>query len=273
MFRKLFIFFLLLYSVLLWLSNLLWYQYENFSQFHCFDDWQEWKQMDKLGHLLATFHLSSLIYTVLGYLLQKKIQLLPQRNLIIFSAFVGFLLLSSIEILDGFAPNYGASLYDLVANTFGASLFALQKIYFDKFFLLPKFSFHFTQFASQRPNVLGNHQLMQIFKDYNGQTYWYCIPLSLFFWGKRFYRWTNYIHLAFGYNANEMIFGRDNQNQAIGLLPTRRYFISFDLHFPAFSSKYRLVNSLILFINIIKFPFPTLEWNERDGFVWHWIYF
>lgn len=273
MFRKLFVFFLLLYSVILWLSNLLWYQYENFSQFHWFDDWQEWKQMDKLGHLFSTFHLSSLLCTILGYLLKKKTQPLPQHDLFFFSSFISFLLISSIEILDGFAPNYGASIYDLIANALGAVLFNVQKIYLSKFFLLPKFSFHFTKFATERPNVLGDNKLMQIFKDYNGQTYWYSLPFFSFFGKKHLPKWVSYIHLAIGYSAEEMIFGRVYQNEAIGLFPLRRYFISFDLLFPAFSSKYALINSFIFLLNAIKLPFPTLEWNERDGFIWHWIYF
>lgn len=273
MFRKLFIFFLLLYSALLYLSNLLWYQYENFSQFHWFDDWQEWKQMDKLGHLFSTFHLSSLICTMLGYLLKKKTPLPPRRSLVLFSTLIGFFLLSSIEILDGFAPNYGASIYDLVANALGAVLFTLQKIYLSKFIVLPKFSFHFTKFATERPNVLGDNKLMQIFKDYNGQTYWYSLPFSSFFGEKHLPKWVNYVHLAIGYSADEMIFGRVYQNEAIGLFPFRRYFISLDLHLTAFSSKYALINSFIFLLNAIKFPLPTLEWNEQDGFVWHWIYF
>jgi VanZ family protein len=285
--RKYLFFFLLAYSFALWGANQLWYKHHDFNNFHWFDDLAEWQQMDKLGHIFTAFHLSSFVFIALYFIEKKKV---------ILSSFIGFVLLSSIEILDGFSAAYGASAYDLVANFLGAFLFAFQKmglfvflehrlrqtivrrsdyrltnqnskeskILFENTFIQPKFSFHFTNFAIQRPNVLGNSWIEQLLKDYNGQTYWYAIPIRFF---------PAWLGLAVGYSASNMLFGRVPQNEAVGIYPFRRYFISFDINLLALKSRYRFINSLVFLTNLVRLPLPALEWNENEGFVWHWIYF
>jgi VanZ family protein len=263
------------YLLVLWIANLLWYQYDSFTQFHWFDDLAEWKQMDKLGHIFSAFYLSKYTYQFIHYFSKNQPTLLVKKTkLLLISAIIGFVLLSSIEILDGFAPAYGASLYDLLANLVGAILFFLQMNIFEKIILSPKFSFHFTNFASQRPNILGDNYLTQIIKDYNGQTYWYVIPLSFFLKKLKLnilgIKW---LGIALGYSANNMVFGRDFQNQQIGYIPFRRYFISLDINLQSVQTKFRWINFFCRLMTMVRLPLPALEWNERDGFVWHWLYF
>jgi hypothetical protein len=57
---------------------------------------------------------------------------------------------------------------DIIANASGTALFVLWK----EQRITPKFSFHTTQYAQYRPNVLGSSLAEQMLKDYNGQTYW-----------------------------------------------------------------------------------------------------
>lgn len=260
--RFLFIFFSCYFLALLGL-NLLWYKHYDFSDFHWFDDLSEWQQMDKLGHLYATFHFSNLAYFVLGFPLLDTLKKNKNAHLII-SGLIGLLLISSIEILDGFSEGYGASVYDLIANLLGALLFFLQRLFFNTLLLRPKFSFYFTQFAIQRPNILGDNWLTQLLKDYNGQTYWYVFPIRFF---------PSWLHLAIGYSATNMLFGRVFQNETVGLFPKRRYFISLDINLLALKTKYKWVNFLFIPANLLRLPFPALEWNEEEGFVWHWLYF
>lgn len=250
-------FFFLLYVLAIWGANLLWYKHHSFADFHLFDDLAEWQQMDKWGHIFAAFHLSSYSFAVLHFLL-------PERKILLLSSLSGFLLLSSIEILDGFSPAYGASIYDLAANFFGTMLFACQKHFFKKIFLQPKFSFHFSAFAAQRPNILGDSWLAQLLKDYNGQVYWYAFPVRFF---------PSWLQLSVGYSADNMLFGHYLQNEQVGLTPFRKYFIGLDISPIALKSRYSLLNSVISFTNLVRLPLPALEWSEQHGFVWHWIYF
>ena len=64
---------------------------------------------------------------------------------------------------------------------------------------MPKFSFHTTKYASLRPNVLGSSLSEEIFKDYNGQTYWLSVNLHSFFKSSKLPKWLN---LAAGYGAD-----------------------------------------------------------------------
>ncbi len=295
MLRKLLFFFSLAYFLALYGANLLWYKHHDFSNFHWFDDLAEWQQMDKWGHIFTAFHLSSFAFILLIYLQKSPLHWGGQRgakkcplrwgeakksHIIFLSALIGFLLLSSIEILDGFSAAYGASAYDLIANLLGVFLFAFQKLFFQKIWINPKFSFHFSDFASQRPNVLGDSWLAQFLKDYNGQTYWYSVDIDALFCvlvkkarPKEEKAKLRFIHLALGYSASDMVFGRDFQNQQAGFAPFRRYFISFDVNLSALKSQYRAINALAFLANLVRLPLPALEWNEREGFVWHWIYF
>jgi hypothetical protein len=77
-------------------------------------------------------------------------------------------LLLTAEVLDGFLLNV-FSRYNLLA------LFVSQEITWWKERITPKFSFHTTQYAQYRPNVLGSS--LAETKDYNGQTYWLSVNL------------------------------------------------------------------------------------------------
>jgi len=236
-----------------------WYSPQWISSFHFFNDWPEWLQMDKLAHLCWTFHVSVLASRLVRW------AGLPDSRVARSGALLGFLLVSGIEIFDGFSVAYGASVFDLIANAMGAVLFLLQQTYWKKIFIWPKFSFHHTTFAPLRPDVLGNGWLEEILKDYNGQTFWYSVRIP----GMPLPRWLN---LAVGVGAEGMIFGRDYQNEAVQLHPDRKYFISVDLDFSHVKTGSWPLQSLLYMINIIKFPAPALEISAQ-GIRFHAIYF
>jgi hypothetical protein len=75
--------------------------------------------------------------------------------------------------------------------------------------ITPKFSFHTTQYAQYRPNVLGSSLAEQMLKDYNGQTYWLSVNLHSFYKGSKIPKWLN---LAIGYGANGMLTGNGENN-------------------------------------------------------------
>jgi hypothetical protein len=84
----------------------------------------------------------------------------------------GICFLTAVEVLDGFSSEWGASSGDIIANASGTALFVSQELLW-KERGSPKFSFHTTQYAQYRPNVLGSSLAEQILKDYNGQTYYF----------------------------------------------------------------------------------------------------
>ena len=248
-----------IYAVVMLALGSAWYSTQWVSGFHFFDDLAEWQQMDKLAHLCWTFHVSVLATRLVRWAGLDD----PRAGRT--GALMGFLLVSGIELFDGFSTAYGASVYDVAANAVGAMMFLAQQAVWKNIFVWPKFSFHPTSFAPLRPEVLGDGLLEEVLKDYNGQTFWYSVPIPKLPLPK-------WLHLAVGIGGEGMIYGRVFQNEAVQLHPERRYFISFDLNFSHVKTSSRPLQSLFYLINIIKVPAPALELSTR-GIRFHAIYF
>jgi hypothetical protein len=164
--------------------------------------------------------------------------------------------MSSIEVLDGFSAGYGASATDLLANALGSGFYLGQQALWNETRLYPKFSFHRTDYAPQRPETLGSGLLEEIIKDYNGQTYWLSADVDKFI---RFPKWLN---ISMGYGAEGMLYANEEDNLAVGLQPYRQYFIGIDFDLTAIKSRSKAVNTLIYLANMIKLPAPTLEFSN-----------
>lgn len=229
----------------------LWYSESERQSFRFFNDNAEWKQVDKLGHFGSSFYMS---YGVERGLLWCG---LNKKRADIIGMATGFLIMAPIEVFDGFSNAYGASTGDLIANAGGATLFFAEQALWDEIRIYPKFSYHPTHFAAQRPNVLGDGFVSQFFKDYNGQTYWFSVDVDKF---ARFPKWLN---LAVGYGAENMIYARDYQNRQIGLFPYRQYYLSIDFDLTAIRTNSKVLKTLIFLANIIKLPSPTIAFSRH----------
>jgi hypothetical protein len=166
--------------------------------------------------------------------------------------------MSTIEILDGHSTGYGASASDLVANGIGAGLFLSQNLLWKEVRFYPKYSFHRSEFARQRPVTLGNGLMEEIIKDYNGQTIWLSMDVDKFI---RFPKWVN---LAVGYGAESMLYARQEQNVEQGIYPYRQFYLSLDFDLTSVKSRSKVVNTLIFFVNMIKLPSPALEFSQGN---------
>jgi hypothetical protein len=233
--------------------NSIWYSQYDKQSFRFFNDWPEWKQMDKLGHLYSSFQLSSISSHALQWsgISKKKSHLS--------GAITSFAVMSSIEILDGFSSGYGASASDWAANAVGAGFFLGQNLIWNEVRIYPKYSFHRTNLATQRPSALGNGLFEEMVKDYNGQTIWLSVDIDKFL---RFPKWLN---LAVGYGAQNMIYSRDAQNTEQGLYPYRQLYLSLDFDLTAIKSRSKVVNTLIYFANMIKLPAPSIEFSQSKS--------
>lgn len=249
------------YSITLIGLNELWYEDSPKQSFRFFNDNAEWKQVDKLGHFYSSFYLS---YGTSGSLQWCNIK---QKKSDLIGSLVGFGVMLPIEIMDGFSASYGASAGDLLANAAGAAFFLGQSVLWKELRIYPKFSFHQSDYARQRPNVLGNGMPGEILKDYNGQTYWISFDMDKFI---RFPRWLN---LAAGYGAEGMIYARDEQNMNAGYAQAyRQFYISVDFDLRAIKTRSRVVNTLIFIASMIKLPAPAIEFSSK-GTKFHAFYF
>jgi hypothetical protein len=231
--------------------NQLWYKNQERQSFRFFNDNAEWKQVDKLGHFYSAFQLSHISQRAL---LWSGVE---NKRATIAGALTGFLMLVPVEIFDGHSKAYGASVGDLVADATGSAFFYGQQCAWKEIRVYPKFSYHHSEYAVLRSDVLGNTTSSRILKDYNGQTHWLSIDVD------KFFKAPKWLNLAVGYGAEEMIFGRDFQNAAYDLSPFRQIYVALDPDLTAIRSKNRFVRTMIFFANMIKIPAPTLEFSGQ----------
>lgn len=236
-----------------------WYSQQWGSSFHFFDDAAEWKQMDKFAHFFWSFQAAALATRLFSW------AKLDDRGATLMGVLLGFAFVSSIEVLDGFSESYGASLFDILANALGCSVFAAQRILWKTVSLWPKFSFHPTSFAPLRPEMLGNGLLEEILKDYNGQTFWYSVSIKQI-------PLPGWLVIAVGVGAEGMVYGRDPQNELMNFSPYRKFFLSVDLNLSQVQTSSKILNAGLYVLNIIKIPAPTLEFSSH-GIKFHPIYF
>lgn len=258
--RRILLFCLFVYVLLIITLGYAWYADQWVPiPFHFFNDLPEWKQMDKFAHFLWAFQVSALAVRLLTWTQLKE------RAAMITGTIMGFLFVSSVEIGDGFSQDYGASVYDLMANALGCTAFVSQMLIWKGLKFLPKFSFHRTLFAPLRPSMLGDGWLTEILKDYNGQTFWYSAQF-------RFLPLPKWLTLAVGVGAEGMVYGRDHQNEAMNFSPYRKYFLSFDLNLSYLQPTSKVMKTLLYVLTIVKIPSPTLEFSSR-GIRFHPLYF
>jgi hypothetical protein len=243
----------------------IWYSKNDQTDFHFFNDLPEWKQMDKAGHSLTSFHESVVISEVFRWAGVSR------KKSAVFGALAGFLYQAPIEILDGYGKSYGASVPDLVANLSGSAFYAGQQLIWDENRIYPKISFHQTRYPQFRPALLGKNLKEQILKDYNGQTYWLSFNIASFLRNKPEH-FPEFINLSFGYGAEAMVYGRDKENKMNGFFPYRQYYLSLDIDLRNLKTKSKLLKILTYPLNIIHIPFPAVEFN-KNGVIFHPIYF
>ncbi len=246
--------------------NQLWYADYPRSNFHTLDDNSEWLQMDKLGHVYSAYQLGRVGAHILNWSgVSKKDQL-------VYGGTLGFTFLTAVEVLDGFSDEWGFSWGDMAANAAGTGLFIGQELLWDEQRITMKYSFHRTQYASQRPDKLGNGLAEEFLKDYNGQTYWLSFNIHSFFKPSKIPTWIN---VAFGYGAEGMLTGSyetvndmfQNQNRV------RQFYVSLDVDLTRIKTNSHILKTVFDIFNTIKIPFPAMEFNEENGIRFHGIYF
>ena len=247
--------------------NQLWYADYPQSDFHFINDNAQWMQMDKLGHLYSSYHIGRFGAEALNWSGASK------KNQLIYGASLGFVFLTAVEVMDGFSGEWGASMGDVIANASGTALYVSQELIWNEQRIIPKFSFHKTEYANFRPDLLGSSMPEQILKDYNGQTYWFSANLYSFSKKSKIPKWLN---LALGYGAEGLIGENDDKNQLIFLIKPEKYrqfYLSLDLDLTKISTKSHFLKTVFSVFNTVKIPAPTLEYSPQRGFKFHALYF
>ena len=246
--------------------NQIWYKDYPQTNFHFINDNNQWLQMDKLGHMYSTYHLGRVGSEMLQWSGASK------KEQLIYGSTLGLGFLTVVEVFDGFSQEWGASSGDIIANVSGTALYVSQELLWKEQRITPKFSFHQTKFASQRPETLGASLNEQILKDYNGQTYWLSFNVHSFTKDKFVPKWLN---LAIGHSGEGMLYGKDAEAIENGIIqnPYRQFYLSLDVDLTKITTKSQFLKTLFSVFNTIKIPAPTLQYDEYNGVKAHFIYF
>ncbi len=248
----------------------LWYKDYPLSSFHFIDDYPGWLQMDKFGHSLNSYYIGNIGHKMLRW------SGVSEKKAVWYGGMLGFVYLLNVEILDGFSEQWGASSTDLLANGIGTGLFIGQQLTWGEQRLLLKFSFHQTKFPNYTDDQLGSNLIQQILKDYNGETIWLSANISSFMKNKGII--PEWLNIAVGYSPEGLIGARDNPTEYNGSpIPYfnryRQYYFSLDVDFNKIQTKSKTLKLFFDVLNIVKIPFPALEYNKFDGLKFHYLYF
>jgi hypothetical protein len=248
----------------------LWYADYPKSSFHFINDSGEWLYMDKIGHTTTSYWIGRIGYESLRWSGVSK------KKATWFGGTWGLIYLTSVEVFDGFSEEWGFSVSDLAANALGTGIFIGQQLALDNQPFIFKWSFHPTEYPDYRPDLLGENFIQQMFKDYNGQTYWLSGNIASFLPAScRFPKW---LDVSFGYSGEGMLGAKSNPADYNGEpLPDferySQYFLSLDVDLTKIKTNNETVKLLLNLVGYLKIPFPAVEFNSINKVKWHWMYY
>ena len=248
----------------------LWYADNGMSRFKFFNDNKDWLQLDKVGHATSSYQLGEYGIKALRWAGTED------KKAIIHGSGGGLLFLTILEVMDGFANDYGFSYGDMLANSFGTGLLIGQEFLWKEQRLRLKYCFFPSEYAQYRPELLGYNVFSQSLKDYNAQTYWLSVNINSFIKTEIVPDWLN---LAFGYGANGLTGGSNNPefNASGEPIPhftrIRQYYFSLDIDLHRLNPNSKILKSLFSIFGFIKIPLPAIEFNNDDGLKFHPLFF
>ena len=249
-----------------------WYSVQDLAPFHFFDDGHEWLQQDKLGHQLGAYNASRWMINL------YKWAGMPKKRAIVQGGLIGLATMCSIEVADGFGKEWGASWWDIVANTTGSGLAMLNQHFWNeeriqrKVSYMPLFPLGHKNYAKDYPNLLGSNLPERMLKDYNEIAEWYSFRVHSFLpEGKFKQHYPRWLNAAVGFGGKGMIGryykegdlpGTYDPEDVIRAREYRQYYLSLDIDLSNIKTKYGMLNTLMGFSTMIRIPFPSIEMDR-----------
>jgi len=261
-----------------------WYKQFEQREFHFFNDWGEWKNMDKAGHSYSAYMQASLIKDLAlwaGYEPDKAL------GIGVMGSVVGQL---TIEVMDGFSSGWGFSLTDLGANIVGTGGYYLQQRHWGEQRFRMKMSYWPVQYdrteytnntwtlERRADDLYGASGIEKFLKDYNGQTIWISTDMESFFPESR---WPDFLDFAIGYSARNIYGGFRNEwvdnKQTIIFSEdeyprARQWVLALDYDWSSIKPKTGFGKTLFKIMDVFKFPAPGVSYDSQAGWAFHLLY-
>ncbi len=245
------------------------------TNFHFFNDWNEWQQMDKVGHFWTAYHLSRFSADA------WKWAGLKDRKAVWLGGVSSVAYQSIIEVLDGFSEKWGFSWGDMLMNVSGAGTYVAQELIWKEQRISIKLSYWPYKYPddvqARADDLFGTSFGEKILKDYNSQTYWLDINLRSFFPDSKIPGWLNF---SLGYSAELMLGGTENkwEDETGGEVDRtdiprfRRFFLSADVDLSRIKTKSKFLKTVFSLVNVLKIPAPAIEFSQNK-IKGHWVYY
>lgn len=239
---------IVLYSTTMYALNDLWYKDYPKSSFHWINDNSNWLQMDKVGHATTAYQVGMLGKDLMewGGVSEKKA--------LWYGGLYGAFFLTTIETLDGFSKEWGASWGDLIANTSGTFVFIGQELLWKEQRIQMKYSFKTSEYAKYRPDLLGSNFLQQSLKDYNGQVYWLSFNINSF----KKTSLPDWLNVAIGYGADGMYNGNPDEEGT-----HREFYASLDVNLRKIKTDKKFLDKALKILSFIKVPTPAFKFSQN----------
>ncbi len=273
--------------------NQLWYKEHPRSKFHFFNDWAEWKDIDKAGHFYTAYFQSKWTASLFDW------TGMPHKKSIWIGAGASAFFQGTLEVMDAFSSEWGFSWGDIGFNTGGALLYVSQEAAWKEQRIVLKYSAHRPNYSDQllvsrndatvtttieerAHSLFGSSIPEAAIKDYNAITIWASANISSFI-KKEDSKFPKWINVSLGYGAENLYNGygynwEDEDGNGFTIDPDqfpryRQFYLSLDIDFTRIPTRSKPLRTLLGALNIIKFPFPTLEINSLGKTRFHPIYF
>lgn len=211
------------------------------SHFHFENDFDYALNLDKFGHFAAGVMLGECFYE--GYRWAGT----SEFQAYLFAGLSAMMTHVAIDVKDGYSPEWGFSIFDVLSGTLGGFL-PMAERYIPVFkYVDLKWSYWINTKAYYDQSETG------IFTDdYVNQTFWASFkPYRLLPNAARQY-YPSWLAVAAGLSIDEKVFTKEPH-------PRREVYIALDYDLEAFRPQSRMARQVIKFLNYFKLPAPAVQ--------------
>ncbi|MBI5914965.1 MAG: DUF2279 domain-containing protein [Bacteroidetes bacterium] len=276
-------------SVALWNA---WYKDYPLTGFHTFNDWGEWNDMDKAGHLFSAW--TGCHYAFRG----ARWTGMGRRSAMWTAAGVGMGIMATMEVMDGFSEQYGFSWGDIGFNTLGVALFVSQEVLWQEQRIQMKISCvrpgypeeplysvdgsRSTTLDKRAAGLYGTNFFNLLIKDYNAITEWCSVNVHSFLKNRESSKFPAWLNVAVGYGAGNIYGGFENKwTAADGTVfepdpdrypRYRQFYLSPDVDWSKIPTRHKWLKFTLGLFNFLKFPAPAFEMNTLGKAKFHYLH-
>ena len=236
---------------------------ESSSGFH-FDDGKDLeyaRNLDKLGHFTASYLASTAFSDIL------RLTHVPENWALFGGAGLSVLNATIIEIKDGFAPFWGFSVYDEMANVLGAFYPVLQaKV---PFFQHIQFRWSYDWNYSYETEYYrykvakGSSSEYFFIDDYDRQYFWMTVDWAGLFCKKQpSYKFPYCVDFAIALSGNNLKTLDANKKEELEL------YVGFDINLTKLFRKKQVGYYICKYLNFYHLPMPALQVAPRGKGYW-----